>query len=133
MKFFSRKALVAAATAATVSLSGVSVASAEDTAEDTAVVTNESADSESNTDNNKETDNSESENDNKETDNSESENDNKKEEESSSSSSDDSEGSSITDMKPSEIRDWIAVFTAIIGALGTVFAFYQKNFAPNAK
>ena len=133
MKFFSRKALVAAATAATVSLSGVSVASAEDTAEDTAVVTNESADSESNTDNNKETDNSESENDNKETDNSESENDNKKEEESSSSSSDDSEGSSITDMKPSEIRDWIAVFTAIIGAPGTVFAFYQKNFAPNAK
>ena len=133
MKFFSRKALVAAATAATVSLSGVSVASAEDTAEDTAVVTNESADSESNTDNNKETDNSESENDNKETDNSESENDNKKEEESSSSSSNDSEGSSITDMKPSEIRDWIAVFTAIIGALGTVFAFYQKNFAPNAK
>ena len=133
MKFFSRKALVAAATAATVSLSGVSVASAEDTAEDTAVVTNESADSESNTDNNKETDNSESENDNKETDNSESENDNKKEEESSSSSSDDSEGSSITDMSPREIRDWIAVFTAIIGALGTVFAFYQKNFAPNAK
>lgn len=133
MKFFSRKALVAAATAATVSLSGVSVASAEDTAEDTAVVTNESADSESNTDNNKETDNSESENDNKETDNSESENDNKKEEESSSSSSNDSEGSSITDMSPREIRDWIAVFTAIIGALGTVFAFYQKNFAPNAK
>ncbi|WP_308607221.1 hypothetical protein [uncultured Corynebacterium sp.] len=121
MKFFSRKALVAAATAATVSLSGVSVASAEDTAEDTAVVTNESADSESNTDNNKETDNSESEN------------DNKKEEESSSSSSNDSEGSSITDMSPREIRDWIAVFTAIIGALGTVFAFYQKNFAPNAK
>ncbi|OFK68467.1 MULTISPECIES: hypothetical protein [unclassified Corynebacterium] len=117
MKFFSRKALVAAATAATVSLSGVSVASAEDTA----VVTNESADSESTTDNNKETDNSESEN------------DKEKEEESSSSSSNDSEGSSITDMKPSEIRDWIAVFTAIIGALGTVFAFYQKNFAPNAK
>ncbi|PMC69138.1 hypothetical protein [Corynebacterium aurimucosum] len=117
MKFFSRKALVAAATAATVSLSGVSVASAEDTA----VVTNESADSETTTDNNKETDNSESEN------------DKEKEEESSSSSSNDSEGSSITDMKPSEIRDWIAVFTAIIGALGTVFAFYQKNFAPNAK
>ncbi|MTD91424.1 MULTISPECIES: hypothetical protein [Corynebacterium] len=134
MKFFSRKALVAAATAATVSLSGVSVASAEDTAEDTAVVTNESADSETTTDNNKETDNSESTTDNnKETDNSESENDKEKEEESSSSSSNDSEGSSITDMKPSEIRDWIAVFTAIIGALGTVFAFYQKNFAPNAK
>lgn len=123
MKFFSRKALVAAATAATVSLSGVSVASAEDTAEDTAVVTNESADSETTTDNDKETDNSESNKDNNK----------EKEEESSSSSSNDSEGSSITDMKPSEIRDWIAVFTAIIGALGTVFAFYQKNFAPNAK
>ena len=32
-------------------------------------------------------------------------------------------------MSPREIRDWIAVFTAIIGALGTVFAFYNKNFA----
>ena len=36
-------------------------------------------------------------------------------------------------MSPKEIRDWIAVFTAIIGALGTVFTFVNKYFGPNAK
>lgn len=30
--------------------------------------------------------------------------------------------------KPSTIKDWIAVFTAIIGALGTVLAFASKYF-----
>ncbi|OFM33548.1 hypothetical protein [Corynebacterium sp. HMSC072A02] len=111
MKLFSRKALVAAATTAAVSLSGVTVATAETANDNTAAVnepTNDAPKSEGE-DNNKK--------------------DDKKDEESSSSSSDDSEGSSISDMKPSEIRDWIAVFTAIIGALGTVFAFYNKNFA----
>lgn len=115
MKLFSRKALVAAATAATVSLSGVTVATAETANDNTAAVnepTNDAPKSEGE-DNNKKDDKK----------------DDKKDEESSSSSSDDSEGSSISDMKPSEIRDWIAVFTAIIGALGTVFAFYNKNFA----
>ena len=32
-------------------------------------------------------------------------------------------------MDPLKIRDWIAVFTAVISALGTVIAFYNKNFA----
>lgn len=36
------------------------------------------------------------------------------------------EGSSVNDMSPAEIRDWIAVFTAVIGALGTLFAFLDK-------
>ena len=36
------------------------------------------------------------------------------------------QGSSIKDMSPAEIRDWIAVFTAVIGALGTLFAFLDK-------
>ncbi|OFP65711.1 hypothetical protein HMPREF2978_06935 [Corynebacterium sp. HMSC074C01] len=109
MKLFSRKALVAAATAATVSLSGVTVATAETPAEGTPVAatpnTDDSANGKNkdqNTDGNK-----------------------KKDEESSSVS----EGSSLSDMDPKVIRDWIAVFTAIIGALGTVFAFYNKNFA----
>lgn len=37
------------------------------------------------------------------------------------------ESSSIKDMRPAEIRDWIAVFTAVIGALGTLFAFLDKH------
>ncbi len=31
-----------------------------------------------------------------------------------------------SDMEAKEIRDWIAVFTAIIGALSTLFAFVNK-------
>lgn len=31
-------------------------------------------------------------------------------------------------MEPKEIRDWIAVFTAVIGALGTLLAFLGKYF-----
>ena len=38
------------------------------------------------------------------------------------------EGSSIDDMEPKDIRDWIAVFTAVIGALGTLLAFLGKYF-----
>ena len=131
MKLFSRKALVAAATAATVSLSGVTVATAETaTNEEPAVVdntTNEDAgkDAPEGDDNGKDA----PEGDNNGKDGDSNNDDTTNEESSSSSSSDDSEGSSISDMKPSEIRDWIAVFTAIIGALGTVFAFYNKNFA----
>lgn len=112
MKLFSRKALVAAATAATVSLSGVTVATAEPTNDDPAVV-----------------DNATNEDAGKDAPESESDDNKDKDKDKESSSSNDSEGSSISDMKPSEIRDWIAVFTAIIGALGTVFAFYNKNFA----
>ena len=116
MKFFSRKAIVAAATAATVAFGGVSVASAETTtpATTTATETNTPATTPA-----------------KETNTPAPTTPNKKKDESSSSSED--EGSSITDMEPKEIRDWIAVFTAIIGALGTVFAFYTKYFGPKAK
>ncbi len=110
MKLFSRKALVAAATTAAVSLSGVTVANAETTtpaATTTATSTTTPA-APSTTKTPSKTDED-------------------------TSSSDDSEGSSISDMDPKEIRDWIAVFTAVIGALGTAFAFYNKYFAPNAK
>ncbi|MCG7261045.1 hypothetical protein MHJ96_06955 [Corynebacterium aurimucosum] len=110
MKLFSRKALVAAATTAAVSLSGVTVANAETTtpaATTTATSTTTPA-APSTTKTPSKTDEG-------------------------TSSSDDSEGSSISNMDPKEIRDWIAVFTAVIGALGTAFAFYNKYFAPNAK
>lgn len=117
MKLFSRKALVAAATAATVSLSGVTVATAETTNGDTAAVNKTTDDAGKDAPEGKDTTNGDKKK------------DDKKDEESSSSSSNGAEGSSISNMKPSEIRDWIAVFTAIIGALGTVFAFYNKNFA----
>ncbi|WP_296134423.1 hypothetical protein ACKFRM_08510 [Corynebacterium sp. YSMAA1_1_D6] len=114
MKFFSRKAIVAAATAATVAFGGVSVASAETTtpATTTATETNTPATTPA-----------------KETNTPAPTTPNKKKDESSSSSD---EGSS-SDMSPKEIRDWIAVFTAIIGALGTVFTFVNKYFGPNAK
>ena len=49
MKLFSRKALVAAATAATVSLSGVTVATAETTNDDTAAVNDTTNDTNTNT------------------------------------------------------------------------------------
>ncbi|MHB2251951.1 hypothetical protein [Corynebacterium aurimucosum] len=110
MKLFSRKALVAAATTAAVSLSGVTVANAETTtpaATTTATSTTTPA-APSTTKTPSKTDKD-------------------------SSSSDDSKGSSMSDMDAKEIRDWIAVFTAVIGALGTAFAFYNKYFAPNAK
>lgn len=117
MKLFSRKALVAAATTAAVSLSGVTVANAETTtpaATTTATSTTTPA-APSTTPEAPSTTTTPSKTDED------------------SSSSDDSEGSSISDMDPKEIRDWIAVFTAVIGALGTAFAFYNKYFAPNAK
>lgn len=126
MKLFSRKAFVAAATAATVSLSGVTVATAETTNDDTAAVNDTTNDTNTNEDAGKDAPESEGKNNTNTGDNGK---DKGKDEESSSSSSNDSEGSSISDMSPREIRDWIAVFTAIIGALGTVFAFYNKNFA----
>lgn len=31
-------------------------------------------------------------------------------------------------LDPGELRDWVAVFTAIIGALSTVFVFMERNF-----
>lgn len=41
-----------------------------------------------------------------------------------------SSGSSNDDgnLDPGELRDWVAVFTAIIGALSAVFVFMERNF-----
>ena len=38
------------------------------------------------------------------------------------------QGSSLKDADPQEIKAWIGVFTAVIGALGTLFAFASKYF-----
>lgn len=41
-----------------------------------------------------------------------------------------SSGSSDSDgnLDAGQIRDWVAVFTAVIGALSTVFVFMERNF-----
>ena len=33
-----------------------------------------------------------------------------------------------SDMDPDDIRDWIGVFTAVIGALSALFTFVDRNF-----
>ena len=38
------------------------------------------------------------------------------------------QGSSLKDADPQEIKAWIGVFTAVISALGTLFAFADKYF-----
>lgn len=40
------------------------------------------------------------------------------------------EGSSIKDLSPKEIQDWIAVVTAVISLIGSVYAFAQKYMKP---
>lgn len=39
-------------------------------------------------------------------------------------------GSSIKDLSPREVQDWIAVATAVIGLLSTIFAFADKYLKP---
>lgn len=39
-------------------------------------------------------------------------------------------GSSIKDLSPKEIQDWIAVATAVIGLISTIFAFADKYLKP---
>lgn len=97
MKLFSRKAIVAGATALAVTFAGTSVAVAEDETpvvyEDTSAETptpgNNDDDAETDPDPTKE------------------------------------EGSSAD---PKDITAWISVFTAVIGALGTLFTFANKHF-----
>lgn len=100
MKLFSRKAIVAGATALAVTFAGTSVAVAEDDSpavsspSETPTSSTPVADDDVNDDNN---------------------NDDEKEEEGSSSD-------------PKAITAWISVFTAVIGALGTLFTFANKHF-----
>lgn len=94
MKFFSRKALVAAAAAATISFGGAGAAMAQDAVQPEQVAATTTPSSTKAPEGNKL---------------------------SSELSSSDSKGISAKD-----IKEWIGVFTAVISALGALFAFANK-------
>ncbi len=100
MKLFSRKALVAGATALSVAFAGTTVANAEDTTSDlSSKITNSVEGLSSSSDNDYAADKSD---------------DSKKED------------NRTSKEKAEDIKAWIGVVTAIIGALGTLFAFANK-------
>lgn len=101
MKLISRKAIVAGATALAVTFAGTSVAMAQD---ETPAVSSSSETSTETSTPVKDDDVNGDKN-----------NDDKKEDEGSSSD-------------PKDITAWISVFTAVIGALGTLFTFANKHF-----
>ena len=117
MKLFSRKALVAGATALSVAVAGTTVANAEDTTSDlSSKITNSVEDLSSSSDNDYAADKSDdSKTDDSKTDDSKKE-DSKKED------------TRTSKEKADDIKAWIGVFTAVIGALGTLFAFANKYF-----
>ncbi|MFW0177361.1 hypothetical protein QP934_007115 [Corynebacterium sp. MSK122] len=92
MKLFSRKALVAGATALSMTFAGTTVATAAETTTATKSVEAKPASTPTET----------------------------------KPSEEPKEGSSNKDLDPDEIKAWIGVFTAVIGALGTLFAFANK-------
>ena len=107
MKLFSRKSLVAGATALSVAVAGTTVANAEDTTSDqSSKITNSVEDLSSSSDNDYAADKSDD------------------------SKTDDSkkEDARTSKEKADDIKAWIGVFTAVIGALGTLFAFANKYF-----
>ncbi|MDK8523994.1 hypothetical protein [Corynebacterium sp. MSK150] len=107
MKLFSRKALVAGATALSVAFAGTTVANAEDTTSDlSSKITNSVEGLSSSSDN----DYAAEKSDDSKTD------DSKKED------------NRTSKEKADDIKAWIGVFTAVIGALGTLFAFANKYF-----
>ncbi|MDK8670505.1 hypothetical protein [Corynebacterium sp. MSK195] len=105
MKLFSRKALVAGATALSVAFAGTTVANAEDTTSDlSSKITNSVEGLSSSSDNDYAADKSDD------------------------SKTDDSkkEDNRTSKEKAEDIKAWIGVVTAVIGALGTLFAFANK-------
>ena len=117
MKLFSRKALVAGATALSVAVAGTTVANAEDTTSDlSSKITNSVEGLSSSSDNDYAADKSD-----------DSKSDDSKSDD---SKSDDSkkEDTRTSKEKADDIKAWIGVFTAVIGALGTLFAFANKYF-----
>ena len=107
MKLFSRKALVAGATALSVAFAGTTVANAEDTTSDlSSKITNSVEGLSSSSDNDYAADKSDD------------------------SKTDDSkkEDNRTSKEKAEDIKAWIGVLTAVIGALGTLFAFASKYF-----
>ena len=106
MKLFSRKALVAGAAAVALSFAGTSVAAAE---EDIAITNPTEGSGENNP-----TEGGGENNDGNGG--------------SSSNKGDDKDkNKGSSDMNPENISAWISVFTAVIGALGALFAFASKH------
>ncbi|MFS0395960.1 hypothetical protein ACL1A3_09255 [Corynebacterium striatum] len=100
MKFFSRKALVAAAAAATISFGGAGAAMAQDTpVADTQLELVAAADNNKTDDKTDKGDEGEKES--------------------------STEGLS-SNLEAKDVKDWIGVFTAVISALGALFAFASK-------
>ena len=119
MKLFSRKAIVAGATALAVTFAGTSVAVAQDE-NTTGNVTNTEAPAE-------ETPAEETpENDAPEEDNSS--DDDANDDDASVPSDKEEEEEEGMSSDPKDITAWISVFTAVIGALGTLFTFATKHF-----
>ena len=103
MKLFSRKALVAGATALSVAFAGTTVANAEDTTSDlSSKITNSVEDLSSSSNNDYAADKS--------------------------GDSKNKEDKRTSKEKAEDIKAWIGVVTAVIGALGTLFAFANKYF-----
>lgn len=119
MKLFSRKALVAGATAVAISFAGTSVATAQDN-EDAVTTQDEPTQEEGTQDEGSDNEGEENTNDD-ENNNDDSNNDN------ADGNKDDEEEDDLSS-DPKEITAWISVFTAVIGALGTLFTFANKHF-----
>ena len=125
MKLFSRKSLVAGATAIAVSFAGVNVATAEENPQAQGVEADAGAG------NNEDQTGAEAGNnedqtggDNDNEDQTGGDNDNNDE---SGSSIGDLSSSEDKDVDPDEIKAWIGVVSAVIGVLGSIFAFISKH------
>ncbi|MGV0327147.1 hypothetical protein ACUY2E_09445 [Corynebacterium confusum] len=115
MKLFSRKSLVAGATAIAVSFAGANVATAEENTQAQGVETGAEAG------NNQDGQNNEDQTGDDKDKNDKDKNDN------SGSSIGDLSSSEDKDVDPDEIKAWIGVVSAVIGVLGSIFAFISKH------
>lgn len=120
MKLFSRKALIASATAVAVAFGGASVASAQDNTGTAAI-----SEPNNTTNNDGAKDDAKKPADTKDDG---AKDDPKKPEDNKDTDDKKDDGSSISKEDRQAIRDWIAIFTAVIGALGTLLAFLGKYF-----
>ena len=100
MKLFSRKALVAGATAVAVAFAGTSVATAKEETGSSDIATVFSSEEGGSSSNTTDPDNN--------------------------NTTDPNNGSSLGDADPNDIASWISVFTAIVGALAAAFSFATK-------
>ena len=108
MKLFSRKALVAGAAAVALSFAGTSAAVAAEPAKSSVPGSSSSVEKKDNNDVDPENKPEDPEDDPKDPNNPEGDN-------------------GLSSQDPKDISAWISVFTAVIGALGALFAFASKH------